>query len=278
MKIKYFYYISKTKVDMLLDQVHRRHIKLPSISPKIEFAGLSFGVEVESQVNGSLIQDTLSLVKSLEKERLIKELRDCSTLDTTAFYHDDGLWLSGLFSFGAIFHVLVTTYLMWTQHKDSMIILVGSPLHILGEKVVREGVFTPSTGRAQLELMKFVENHFKTDAECLVRRSTHMDYEIEAERKRAYEQGLFANSLRDFYVITSEETDPVSLGLFCLRHVQRLPQSRVDTVFKVFRRYDLSPIQETDSIGESLNRQAEQVNLWNYTTIYLGSPIYTALA
>jgi hypothetical protein len=43
MNTKYFYYISKTKVDMLLSQFRHSKLAVPKITPKIDVVGI--GIE-----------------------------------------------------------------------------------------------------------------------------------------------------------------------------------------------------------------------------------------
>jgi hypothetical protein len=70
------------------------------------------------------------------------------------FYVSTETWHHGLFYFRAGFpeeeKALVTgvIYALWTMHGDSLFLLTGSPKHIMGDKVVREGVFIPGSSGA----------------------------------------------------------------------------------------------------------------------------------
>ena len=55
MKTRYFYYISKTKVDMLLSQLSRSKLAIPKITPKIGVAGIEVEAEISSQTSGRLV-------------------------------------------------------------------------------------------------------------------------------------------------------------------------------------------------------------------------------
>jgi hypothetical protein len=49
MNTKYFYYISKTKVDMLLSQFRHSKLAVPKITPKIDVVGIGIEAEIGSQ-------------------------------------------------------------------------------------------------------------------------------------------------------------------------------------------------------------------------------------
>src|SRR5215813_10973634 len=96
---KYFHYISKPKVEMLLAQVRRRPLALLSFNPKLEFAGISVGADLKSEPNKGLVTDTLRLLKTLKKQRAITAVEAEHELDSRNFYHSEEIWRHGLFYF-----------------------------------------------------------------------------------------------------------------------------------------------------------------------------------
>lgn len=76
MDIKYFYYISNSKVEMLSQQTRRRLLNFPSISPKVEFGGLSLGIDYKAKdaQTEELIEKTVSLVKALSRMKKVRPL------------------------------------------------------------------------------------------------------------------------------------------------------------------------------------------------------------
>lgn len=138
MKTRYFYYISKAKVDMLLSQLRYSKLALPKIRPKVGVAGVEIEAEISPQARENLIHDTLSLLRLMTRKRLIRDLADSSVIDTREFWHDQGCWFNGLFLFSV--EVELTTYFLWRTYQDALILLVGSPLNILGKKLVQDGV------------------------------------------------------------------------------------------------------------------------------------------
>ena len=129
--MKYFYYISKPKVDMLKAQIGTAGFSLASISSKLGLGAASVSLTAERQAQ-SLVGDTLSLVKALEKRKALKPSYDLPRLNASDFYHDQGTWKSGLFKFDSICDQPTVTYALWRVLKGSLILLIGSPNNILG--------------------------------------------------------------------------------------------------------------------------------------------------
>lgn len=104
------------------------------------------------------------------------------------------------------------------------------------------------TGTAIDLFIRFIENHIKADEECLVisprgyrgeyKDIPELDLDRPAEMKLGNPEMLFAS-----------EPDPVSLGIFCLKHVRGLPRSRIDTAFTVFHRLNVLRSRKLRSDG-----------------------------
>lgn len=344
MNLKYFYYISRTKVDMLLPQLQRRIISIPKISPKVGLAGITIGADLEKDTKDGLINDTLTLIKKLQKKKLVKPISE--SMDTDTFYHDSGTWFNCLFSFRNITSPLFVTYILWRSYGGSIVILVGSPANILGKEVIREGIFVPTSSLAINDFFSFVDLYIKTDDQCLSCVSTPefrkfsggkidefrfligRDFEVEDIKEKKSEKKEYNNPvealldhfsihkykheqhiLRDSFDYWETLPNGLPLGLFCLMFLMKLPKNNIDTIFKVYRKLDLSysdeipdkyidgkPIKRlkytTSKEGKKIEldpqliiekgrnkliKQAEELGLLKYKNIFLGSPIYVAL-
>ena len=169
----------------------------------------------------------------------------------------------------------VATYLLWRPFKESLILLIGSPSNIIGERVVHDGIFLPGTSGAMESLLSFVENNMTVDEDHLVpipnRASNPFTGVTSGEvdfRAEEVDQGP-----RSWF--SSKEPSGILLGLFCLRHLRRLPLMKIRTVFKLLRTL---PIPANDeSRGVHTYDIYGRSNIANYKTIYVGSPLYTSI-
>lgn len=292
MDIKYFYYISKTKVDMLEAQVRPRRIKLPGISPKVEIAGLSLSADIKSQENNNLVQRLISLIASMRKKDVLKSLDDCTVINTSIFYHDQSKWRSGLFSFRGRSSAespgtRLVSYFTWKPWYNSIIILTGSPINILEEKVVEEGVFCLGSTSGWGTILNFVERTFRADEVSYIRNGPIPLPHHNLDYIPILEKGITVNdeqaSRFDFHSKWWDvDATALELGLFCITHLIRLPQYKIDTAFKVFRRLDFKRRVDLPIWIEVLNKIPrdsgwEKSDLEKCHSIFIGSPLYTAL-
>ena len=282
MNTKYFYYISKTKVDMLLSQLSHSKLAIPKITPKIGVAGIEVEAEISSQARQNLIKDTLSLLRLMTRRKLIRDLAKDPVIDTGRFWHDEGIWFNGLFLFRV--EVDLATYFLWKVYRDAIILLIGSPLNILGEKIVRDGVQIPGTSGACDQLLRFVARNIQPDEIVL---ATDKRYQGHPYLARLNLPGVTYGVANDAHLDSRLEFLPskpkaLSLGSLCLKHLMYLPQSEIDTVFRLFHEYDLEHPKDLLDWGSLLSSvshtaMAEQMGLINVRRVFVGSPIYTAL-
>lgn len=292
--MKYFYYISKTKVEMLLAQVANRTLGLSSISSKLGFGPASVTVTAEKQ-NHTLVADTLKLLKTLEMNRSVRPSASLDGLDTDHFYHDQGLWQSGLFRFDSMCDHPTVTYALWRELGRSLILLVGSPNNILGEKVVVGDCFVPGTSGAHLEILEYVDTALRTDEPVAVRTGPAETYGHDIPVPQLSNSSIVApkalesceprerrHSTRDDDLEFRPNERGLTLGLLCLRQLRALPEGDLDLVFRVFSAHRIPREDELERFGswnpEEKRDRAQALGLFNYDTVYLGSPVYTALA
>lgn len=285
---------------MLLNQLRRSRFSFPKIKPKVDVAGVGLEVELNSQAKQDLIEDTLRLLEIMEKKDLLKSLLPDSKIDSDVFWRDEGLWFNGLFTFRATPDIV--SYFLWKTHGDSIILLVGSPLHILGDKIIREGVFAPGTSAAWRGVIDFVDLYIRPDESVLVfdpsrdvgftflsKEKTYQDELEELPLKMAEFDVAPDTEIRDVAtelfsresIVYMSGQRALSLGILCLKYLSRLPQSRVDTVFKVFFEDSLEVPEDLPKWFSTLSGISEdlvaQLGLEKYRRVYIGSPIYTAL-
>ncbi|MEJ2559459.1 MAG: hypothetical protein P8186_25245 [Anaerolineae bacterium] len=282
MNTKYFYYISKTKVDMLLSQFRHSKLAVPKITPKIDVVGIGIEAEIGSQARENLVKDTLSLLRLMTRRKLIRDLARNSAFDTRSFWHDEGRWFNGLYLFSA--EVELATYFLWKAYQDAIILLVGSPLNILGEKIVRDGVRLPGTGGVCNEVHRFVDKIIGPDEMVLAADNRYKGHPYFTRRKlpgATYEMANDAEFAETFEFLRPPPR-ALSLGVLCMKYLVNLPKSEIDTVFKLFHRYDLEHPKDLLDWGLVLSSVSKQgiinrMRLERTRTVFVGSPIYTAI-
>jgi len=299
MNLKYFYYISKEKIDMLNAQLEHKKIQFMNFNPKITFSGFSVTANVKTK-HHNIINDTLSVIEKLNKKKFVKSIDQVSALRKKSFYHDDSIWFNGLFYYD-IQEVKIASYFIWKYWNNSIILLIGSPLNIIGEKTMQKGIYAPGTHLAWDSVINFMTLNFQTDENNLLGIS-RLEL-IDAIDKQKFAgipisasddwEMLFRNSpdmpnVEPHHEMQSKyerynnyELGALDLGLFCVKYLSALPQNNIDTLFKVTRKIDLR--RPTDlpkwiaAFGE-FSTQANLKDMERYRHIYLGSPIYTALS
>jgi hypothetical protein len=296
--MKYFYYISKPKVQMLQAQSRKPRFRLTSISSKLGFGAASVTINAEKQ-SATLINETLSLVRNLEKTKSLRPSSDLSKLDTAVFYHDQGLWHSDLFKFGSDFGSPTVTYALWRVAGDSLILLIGSPNNILGDKIVNGDCFVPGTSGAHLEILAYVDQCLTVDEPAAVRVGPSITYGRnipvpeptnspiifpEDYDERAYKRDWSRHQEDKQSLQFLRNERGLSLAFLCLRQLTQLNETSLETVFRVFSVHDIPAEHETERFEGSwqftpdeLIQQARDLGILDFERIYLGSPVYTAL-
>jgi hypothetical protein len=96
--MKYFYYVSRSKVEMLAPQLRRPKFSF-KLSPKVAVAGVSIGADIERRDDSALIKQLDEVLQGLEKKKLVREIHDGIALDDGSFVHSNSIWRHGLFYF-----------------------------------------------------------------------------------------------------------------------------------------------------------------------------------
>ena len=275
--LKYFYYISKSKMEMLFPQ----------------FNLLS---------NGNVVSDILNLSNVLSIHGLIEDSFQQLSLKTSSFYHYSGVVKQGLFSTN-YFYNLDTTYLLWTIFENSLILMFGSPRNILGNEFAWKGVDIAPTSQQFLHLSIFLDNIIETNDSwsqnlneeygySSMLKRPHFDSQprkIISENKRLqsrlwYDRGYLSVA----YLATKKNKKATGAGLLCFQLLKDLPDSNIDTIFKIFSHYELSDKDsqllkeiyrtEFSSNQDIIERDQAIVYNWNLKNVYIGSPLYVSIA
>lgn len=274
MNPKYFYYISDQKVTMLKAQLNSWGVSIPDINPKIEFAGLSFGANVKFQKDENIIRETLLLLKGLQKGNFIKSL-DSGNLDLSNYYQDESSWFSGLFSFEPLIEKKVGAYILWKTWNNSIILLVGSPHNIIGATEQQTLMGTPLVIENLLDFMEVASQKKETLTPL---ETTEFDSSwsvIDIDRVFSF-RGLYPDKDRE-----PQPGEGAIIALFCAKHLRRLRQQKVETLFKIFREVEINRKIDLPQLIKGLSQtslpSSEVNDLSRCKKIYVGSPIYTAL-
>ncbi len=291
MRPKTFYYISQAKIEQLRPQLGPT-INLPEISPRIELPGIGVGVDLKlAGSDKNLVRSLLELLKRMKARQLLRPLADAQELEGNLYYTDTAEWYNGLFAFKGGLGlgdepVRVISYLLWRPWKDAILLLAGSPQHVLGEAIVREGVYVYGTSGTLASILSFASQTLETDEPNLVgagpqRPAAHPG--LEALPWLALDPATMDASDASLPPELPAASEALATGLMCVHYFSRLPKSRLELAFIPFRR--LSFHRQADLprwASELLNVPALPDSLidffWKCRAIYVGSPLYTALA
>lgn len=289
MNPKYYFYISKDKVAMLSRQVfHNSGLSnLFSLKPKVNL----FGIEVETEISRKALENddvkALSrLYSKMRKDGLITSLEQRTSLETGIFFEDEGEWFNGLYVFRS--HPDVITYFVWRVWNDSLILLVGSPSNIIGEKTVNAGVWAPGTNFVWQEVLNFINRDVAPD-EVILSTPTFESKDVVAARwleDQVNNSGLqkepivlstdgdyrgVASDILGEHSLGSMGARDLSIATLCFKYLARLQKSKIDLVFRLFSKIDFSESARLKLKGD-LN-----IDITSLRSIYIGSPLYTAL-
>lgn len=274
MEIKNFHYISNTKVEMLLSQTNQSVFSFSNLTPKVEVGGFGFGVEYSknNEIRQNIISKTLSLHKSLTKKKLIQNISQFKMRNGTTFISDNGKWFHGLFSLrypdfyeespiNKEKDEIIVIYALCKIQGKSIFLNFGSPNNLVGEKDVKHGIALSglfTTGRTYHHLLNIFENVNETPWEMNPR---FLDLRTRAPEKPPIDVNLAMSEkwshTQEIETHSNKPKPEVYLTQLCLEHLTLLPERNIETLFMIYDKFD----NPTD----------------NWETLYLGSPIYTAL-
>lgn len=278
-----FIYVSTSKVDVLEADLSRW--RTPQVTATVSVPGVQFGIAPPAD-SPDLYRRTNALIRKMERRNRMVPLPESGELDVSGFYRDQSDWMQGLYSFKGDFSldgddVRVVTYLLWRRWQDSIILLVGSPQNVLGEQLVHGGAWAYGTTGTWTTLLHFAETTLRTDEANLVR--------VAPSASRPQSGGLTwvepgeIKGEADEQPLPAEMMDsPRSLALasLCLGQLSRLPESHIDTAFRLFQRLPLALRGEVPSwVTVLLGSEGGRVKLdilRRCKMIYVGSPLYAA--
>jgi len=285
--MRQFQYISKTKVEGLEAILWRRR------KPEITFSASAPGGLVKLDVKppaqvADLYRRTEALIRKMERHKQLVPMPEQGELESTDFYRDDAVWANGLFSFKGDFSLeqadaRVVTYLLWRRWRDSVVLLAGSPLNVLGEQVVREGVWAYGTTGTLATLVHFTETALRTDEENVVGVApAGAQPEVGGLSWTDRGTGWPSASQPDEKLRPEILSSPPGLALaaLCLGHLAGLPSGQIETAFRITQRLAVNlrgnvPRWAADLLGRHGREQLDFLR--QCQAVYLGSPLYTAL-
>lgn len=290
----YFHYISHQKLKTLLTLSSRAAFRLTSITPTpVIGPDPSIGPGDETQPD-DLASMGLDLIARLNAGVRTTPPDQGEFLQVAQFYHDLSVWRSGVFSFDSSCEQPTLVYTAWREVRNSLVLLSGSPNNIAGAKRVAGDCFVPGTQGAHLQILDFVDRSLGTDEVVMV---------------SAFEPETFGDSSVAVPELTNGEVIPrlhpkamaarwhditrghlalpalsdekgLRLGFLCLKNMQRLPQKKLEVVFRVFGEYSIPRAKEVDRFGthkpSDKIAEAKNIHLLNYDKIYLCSPVFVS--
>lgn len=277
-------YVSRTKVEVLEADLSRW--RRPQVSAAVSAPGIQLGVTPPAGAP-DLYRRTNALIRKMEHRKRIVPLPEYGQLGISCFYRDQSEWAHGLYSFKGDFSLdrdsaRVVTYLLWRRWQDSIILLAGSPENVLGERVIRGGIWAYGTTGTWTTLLHFAEAALHTDEPNIIGLTSTADRPEAGDLKWMKQDNVQADVQEE--PLPSEMIDSpraLALGTLCLGQLSNLPTGRIDTAFRVFQRLPLALRGELPGwVAELLRREGGREKLdflRQCKTIYVGSPLYTAL-
>jgi len=279
-----FIYVSRSKVDVLEADLSRW--RRPQVTATVGVPGVQLGVAPPADVP-DLYRRTNALIKKMERRDRMVPMPKSGDLDVSTFYRDRSEWAQGLYSFKGDFSLdgdgaRVVTYLLWRRWQNSIILLVGSPQNVLGERVVHGGVWAYGTTGTWTTLLHFAEATLRTDEANLVGVAPQANRPQAGDLKWV-DPGEIGGEVEEQPLPAELMDSPRALALaaLCLGQLSRLPASQIDTAFRLFQRLPLTlrgevPSWVTGLLGQGGGREKLDI-LRQCKIIYVGSPLYTAL-
>jgi hypothetical protein len=271
---KYFYYVSRAKVEMLLPQFRISSMREEDREP--------------------LVVKATRLLEVLGTTGSVASLGDTATIDASRFYASKTVWHNGLYYFRTMVSVTVA-YFVWRKHGDSIIVLAGSPDYIIGTRVAKQGAQLSSTGDAidtigSSEILDVINSN---EVSSVVMGGGRTNRRIPSAERPISIAARDRDTARDWFKKTVyTHSREVGLAIFCLNHLSNLPEMTIDTVFRIYSTYSSKGANLFEDLEvehkegqqeyailyteESL-REARRIGMANIRTIYIGSPLYTAI-
>jgi hypothetical protein len=147
--MEYYRYVSRTKIEMMYDQLSGEDSRSSSIKAKLAVPKIA---EIESQTGTSreitLYQKLDTVRKHLTRLKQIGTIKDAQVNKNMQYVLDTGIWKSVILS--KEYDMKKTSdppvsYVVFCQRPGALIFLVGSPKHILGASDrIDSGIVSPS--------------------------------------------------------------------------------------------------------------------------------------
>lgn len=132
-EFKFFYYISKSKVDQLLkkyefEKNYKHWLKRWKLGDIIVKVKDWIQIKIETpNISDNLYMQTLFIISELQQKKQLKEIT--SRINTEDFFIDRSLWLERVYDLEDD-----KIYALIKAYKDIVIVLIGSPSNIINEQ------------------------------------------------------------------------------------------------------------------------------------------------
>lgn len=290
----YFHYMSQEKLETLLALSSRESFKLTSITPTGVIGPNRSLMRGEERQPGYLVSLGEDVIASVNAGVRAAPPDRGEFLEVTKFYHDLSAWRSGVFSFDSSCEQPTLVYVAWRAVRNSLVLLVGSPNNIVGAKKVEGDCFIPGTQGAHLRILDFVDQTLGTDERVMV---SVFEPELFGDTSvavpeltngevisRLHPKAMAARwhdiTKGDLSLPASSDEKGLRLGFLCLKNMLRLPQTRIEVIFRVFGEYSIPKAREVDRFGtyKPVDKiaEAKNIQLLNYDKIYLCSPVFVS--
>lgn len=247
-------------------------------------------MSIHSNSQNNLVNDALTLIESLASTKMLSPVPSSGSMSPDGFYEDRANWHSGLFSLNWMGNTPSVVYAMFRNTDDAIVLLVGSPNNILGDKIVSAEYVVPGTSGAQMAILEYVSSMFDVKEPVAVTEGEVETYGYHGpvpEQTNSPIRNPFRVTERDWhgyrkgpsFMNGREERKGESLAILCLSQLRKLPPGRLDLAFRLFSAHQiLHPNGPFEYDFERKHYQeAKKLGVYRYKTVYLGSPLYTAL-
>lgn len=278
--MKYYMYISPTKIDMLYAQLGKAAATKPKKSYKLGVSGV--GAEFKySPSDPNQYEKLESVLRRLAEKKMIATVPSQDPVQQQLYYEDTGDWHNGLFAVSHFGMPGALTYVLMKQFGHNLILLIGSPKNIIGEITPSRGLQMPDTSGGVFAFLSLFSGRYLNGEDLSEEFESFHEMQTEdrtdsplierpppryAEEWWGFYGGRFGGEDR-------LKSDPSLYARcmvgFCDRDIKALPVTPIQTTFKVISLWHFERPNDEDA---SADTPFPDVNCF-----CLGTPMFTAI-
>jgi hypothetical protein len=273
--MKYYIYISEGKVEMLYSQL--KEASTPETNRKYKIGVSGTGAEFGFHSKDLNIYQKIERVLSrLKRDNAISNVRPKRTVDLKLYYKDTGNWHNGMFSISHFSKApQATTYALLRNIGSNLILLIGSPMNIIGKVDKSASLQMPDSSGGVMAFLRLFTPRYMKDND-LSGEFQSAEPPEQNQRQPFSNHHRYAEEFWGFFgyelEITKQEDRQRYIHAmisFCLSDIALLPQTPIECLFKLYSTWTVKDTVKGQNDDKPL--------LKGISTFSVGSPLYTAI-